>query len=229
VTPTSPNFRGKLFTVRGRHVMTLGTNVNDLITFAYGLHAKQLVDGPAWFGTDKFDIDGVPDVEGTPSAQQLKLLVQDALTQRFALKFHHDQRELAVYALTVAKAGPKMTVTADKPSDSRNFLYRGLGDLHVTNNTMKDFCDGMQGSAMDKPVVDKTGLTDRYDFNLKWTPDDSQFAQFGPRPPMAASEDPNAPPSLFTAIQEQLGLKLDPTKAMAEVVVIDHVEKPSAN
>jgi len=229
VKPTDPNRQGKLFTFRGSHAMTLGTNVNDLITFAYGLHAKQIVDGPAWFGTDKFDIDGVPDVPGRPSSAQLKMLMQSVLTQRFGLTFHHDQRELSVYALTVAKGGPKMTVTADPPSGSRNFLYRGLGDLRVTNSTMKDFCDGMQGSAMDKPVVDHTGLTDRYDFQLKWTPDDSQFAQFGPRPPQPASEDPSAPPSLYTALQEQLGLKLEATKAKADVLVIDHVEKPSEN
>jgi uncharacterized protein (TIGR03435 family) len=229
VKPSDPDRPGKLFTVRGRHVMTINTNLNDLVTFAYGLHAKQIVDAPAWFGTDKFDIDGVPDVEGSPSTQQMKLLIQDALVQRFGLKFHHDQRELAVYALTLAKGGPKMTVTASQPSDPRNFLYRNLGDLRVSNSSMRDFCDGMQGSAMDKPVVDHTGLTDRYDFQLKWTPDDSQFAQFGPRPSQPASDDPNAPPSLYTALQEQLGLKMDATKASTDVIVIDKVEKPSAN
>jgi uncharacterized protein (TIGR03435 family) len=78
-------------------------------------------------------------------------------------------------------------------------------------------------------VVDHTGLTERYDFNLKWTPDDSQFTQFGPRPPQPPSEDPNAPPGLFTALQEQLGLKLEPTRASALAFVIDHVEKPTAN
>jgi uncharacterized protein (TIGR03435 family) len=229
VKPSDPTRPGKLFTIRGTHAMTINTNLNDLITFAYGLHAKQIVDGPAWFDTDKFDIDGVPDVPGRPSSAQLKMLIQDVLTQRFNLKFHHEQRDLSVYVLTVAKGGPKMTVTADLPSASRNFLYRGLGDLTVTNSTMKDFCDGMQGSAMDKPVVDHTGLTERYDFMLKWTPDDSQFAQFGPRPPQKESDDPNAPPSLYTALQEQLGLKLEATKAMTDVFVIDHVEKPSAN
>jgi uncharacterized protein (TIGR03435 family) len=228
VKPSDPTRPGKLFTVRGRHIMTINTNVDDLITFAYGLHAKQLVNGPDWFGTDKFDIDGVPDVDGQPSSQQLKLLIQDVLTQRFKLAFHHDQRELSVYALTVAKGGPKMTVTINKPSDSRNFLFRGLGKLMVTNSTMKDFCDGMQGAVMDKPVVDHTGLTDRYDFNLNWTADDSQFAQMGARVP-PPSDDPNAPPSLYTAIQEQLGLKLEATKATADVFVIDHIEKPSPN
>jgi uncharacterized protein (TIGR03435 family) len=116
-----------------------------------------------------------------------------------------------------------------------NFLYRKLGSLMVTNATMKDFCDGMQGSAMDKPVVDHTGLTSRYDFTLNWTPDDSQFMQMGVRPPpptgaaTPTAEDPNAPPALSTAMQEQLGLKFDSIKASADVFVIDHVEKPSAN
>lgn len=237
VKPSDPNRQGKGFTVRGRHVMTINTNLNDLITFAYGLHAKQIVDAPAWFATDKFDLDGIPDVEGRPNSKQMKLLIQSALTDRFKLTFHHDQKELSVYALTVAKGGPKLTETIHQPSDPVNFLYRNLGALTVTNATMKDFCDGMQGSAMDKPVVDHSGLTARYDFTLNWTPDDSQFTQMGMprRPPptggssTSPSEDPNAPPSLSTAMQEQLGLKFESVKAPADVFVIDHVQKPSEN
>jgi uncharacterized protein (TIGR03435 family) len=209
--------------------MTINTNLNDIMTFAYGLHAKQIVGAPAWFSTDKFDIDGVPDVEGQPSSKQFKLLFQSVLTDRFKLTFHHDKKELSVYALTVGKAGPKMTETIHQPNDPKNFIFRGKpGNLMVTNSTMKDFCDGMQAAVMDKPVVDQTGLTARYDFNLNWTPDESQFESMGGfKPP--ATEDPNAPPVLSTAMQEQLGLKFEATKAPAEVFVIDHVEKPSAN
>jgi uncharacterized protein (TIGR03435 family) len=228
IKPSQPDRPGKLFTIRGRHVLTINTNVNDLVTFAYGLHTKQLVNAPPWFATDKFDIDGVPDVEGQPSTKQLKLLIQSALTDRFKLTFHHDQKELSVYALTVAKGGPKLTETIHKPSDPVNFGYRRLGALMVTNATMKDFCDGMQGSALDKPAVDHTGLTGRYDFTLNWTPDESQFeAMGGYRPP--STEDLNAPPALSTAMQEQLGLRFDAVKALADVFVIDHIEKPSAN
>jgi uncharacterized protein (TIGR03435 family) len=229
VKPSDPNRPGKLFTIRGRHVMTINTTLNDIITFAYGLHAKQIVGAPAWFSTDKFDIDGVPDVEGQPSSKQFKLLFQSVLTDRFKLTFHRDEKELSVYALTVGKSGPKMTETIHKPTDPVNFLFRGKpGALMVTNATMKDFCDGMQSAVMDKPVVDHTGLTARYDFNLNWTPDESQFESMGGfKSP--ATEDPNAPPALSTAIQEQLGLKLDATKASALVFVIDHIEKPSAN
>ena len=98
----------------------------------------------------------------------------------------------------------------------------------VSNSTMQDFCNGMQGAVMDKPVVDHTGLTDRYDFTFKWTPDDSQFVQFRGSSPLPAPRD-DAPPSLYTAAQEQLGLKFEATKAPDDVIVIDHVEKPSPN
>ena len=228
VKPSDPDRPGKLFTMRGRHIVTINTNLNDLISFAYSLHAKQIVGAPDWFGTEKFDIDGVPDVDGRPNQDQFKLLIQDVLTQRFKLEFHRDKRELPVYALTVAKGGPKMAVTVNKPGDPRNFMFRGLGQLRVTNSTMQDVCNGFQGAVMDKPVVDHTGLTERYDFNLNWTPDFSQFAQMGAKLP-PPSEDPNAPPSLYTALQEQLGLKMEPAKAMTDVVVIDHIERPSAN
>ncbi len=229
VKPSDPNKPGKLFTIRGRHVVTINTNMNDLVSLAYGIQVKQLINAPDWFGTEKFDIDGVPDVEGQPNGEQFKMLFQSVLTDRFKLTFHHDQRELSVYVLTVGKGGPKLTESTSPASNPGAFFFRGLGDLTVANFTMKDFCGGMQGSVMDKPVVDHTGLTGRYDFKLKWTPDESQFSAFGAHIQPPATEDPNAPPSLYTAIQEQLGLKLDAARAPADVLVIDHVERPSAN
>jgi uncharacterized protein (TIGR03435 family) len=227
---SDPSRQGKGFTVRGRHVMTINTNLSDLITFAYSLHAKQVINAPTWFTSDSFDLDGIPDVEGRPSAQQIRILLQSALTDRFKLTFHHDKKELSVYALEIGKGGPKLTETTHQPADPRNFLFRNLGVLTVTNSTMQDFCNGMQGAVMDKPVVDHTGLTARYDFNLNWTPDESQFSGMGVKvPPPSATEDPNAPPALSTAMQEQLGLKFESVKALADVFVIDHIEKPSAN
>jgi uncharacterized protein (TIGR03435 family) len=228
IKPSDPNRPGKLFTIRGRHVMTINTTVNDLITFGYSIQTKQMVNAPGWFD-EKYDIDGVPDVEGQPNIQQMRILIRDALVERFGLKFHNEQRELSVYTLTVAKGGPKLTITTDKPSTPGNFIFRGLGRLMVTNSTMTDFCHGMQEAVMDKPVVDQTGLTDRYDFNLNWTPDQSQFAAMGGNVPPPNTDDPNAPPSLYIALQEQLGLKLESGKAQVDVMVVDHVEKPSPN
>jgi uncharacterized protein (TIGR03435 family) len=231
VKPSAPNKPGKLFGFRGGHFITLNTNVNDLIAFAYGLHAKQIIDAPPWFGTDLYDIEGKPDTEGRPNNKQMGIMVQKLLAERFKLTFHHDKRELSVYVITVATGGPKMTKSTAAPNDPSGFQFRGLGDLIVRNLNMTDFATWMQSGVMDKPVVDQTGLTDRYDFQLKWTPDDSQFAQFrgtGAKIP-PPSDDPNAPPSLYTAVQEQLGLKMGPAKAPDDVIVIDHAEKPSEN
>ena len=100
----------------------------------------------------------------------------------------------------------------------------------MVNATMGDFARVMTQAVLDRPVVDRTGLQGRFDFTINWTPDESQFRSMGVRiPPPSATPDPNAPPGLFTAIQEQLGLRLDPTNAPVEVIVIDRVEKPSDN
>ena len=231
IKPSKPDAKGKGFGFRGGHFVTFNTNVNDLIAFAYGLHAKQIVDAPAWFGTDLFDIEAKPDAEGRPSLKQMASMTQKLLEDRFQLKFHHDKRELSVYVISVASGGPKMTKSTASATDQQGFGFRGLGDLIVRNLSMADFATWMQSGVMDRPVVDQTGLTDRYDFTLKWTPDESQFAQFRgagvtvPPPTDSAS----APPSLYTAVTEQLGLKMGPGKVPDDVIVIDHVEKPSAN
>jgi uncharacterized protein (TIGR03435 family) len=232
IKPSPPGRPGKLFSFQGTHFKTFNTNMNDLIALAYGLHAKQIIDAPAWFGTDLFDIDGKPDVPGRPNLKQMGILIQKLLADRCDLKFHHERRELSVYAIRLANGGPKMSVTTEGPNDASGFRLRGFGDLVVRNMTMATFASWMQSGVMDKPVVDQTGLTGRYDFNLKWTPDESQFGQFrGTNGPMAppAGDNPNAPPGLYTAVQEQLGLKIEATKAPDDVIVIDHMEHPSPN
>lgn len=230
IKPSVPNRPGKGFGYDGHHFRTMNTNVNDLVAFAYGLHDKQIVNSPDWFGADLFDIEGVPDTEGVPNQHQMQIMVQKLLVDRFKLKYHNEKRELSVYVLGVAGSAPKIKETSAGPNDLPAFFFRQLGDLTVRNMSMKDFATWMQ-TVLDKPVVDQTGLKGRYDFQLKWTPDDSQFASFRGTgavvPP--PSEDPNAPPSLYTAIQEQDGLKMSPGKAQDDVIVIDHAEKPTAN
>jgi uncharacterized protein (TIGR03435 family) len=232
VKPSQPGAQGKGFGFNGTHFRTFNTDVNDLIAVAYGLHAKQIIGAPDWLATGLYDIDGEPDVPGRPNIKQMGEMLQKLLADRFALKFHHEQRELPVYAIQVAPGGPKMKETTAGANDPQGFGFRGLGDLIVRNMNMAEFATWMQSSVTDRPVVDQTGLTAKYDFTLKWTPDDSQFAQFRgavSSPPQAAGDNPNAPPSLYTAMQEQLGLKFSATKASDDVIVIDHVDKPSAN
>jgi uncharacterized protein (TIGR03435 family) len=228
IKPSDPERRGTGFGFRGRHFFTVNTTGNDLIKFAYRLQSKQIVNGPAWLGSDKFDVDGVPDVEGRPDPKQMGILLQKLLADRFHLQFHREERELSVYVLTVSKNGPKLTQTASKPTDPPWFTFQRRAELTVKNSTMKGFCDGMEATVMDRPVVDHTGLTERYDFTLNWTPDDPPAGANGKNAPPPVDEA-NAPPGLYTAIQEQLGLKFEPTKAPASVLVIDEVEKPSAN
>ena len=230
IKPAKPNSPGKNIDFEGRHFKAENFNVDDLIALAYGMHTKQILGAPEWFNTDLYDIDGVPDVEGEPSDVQTDIMMQKLLADRFQLKFHHEQRELSVFAITVAKGGPRMTVSAPGTDADGDFSFRRLGDLTVGYMTIADFAKWMQASVMDRPVMDKTGLKDHYDFKLKWTPDDSQFAQFrstgmAPR----KTDNPNAPPALNDAIQQQIGLRIEPVKAMDDVIVIDHVEKPSAN
>jgi uncharacterized protein (TIGR03435 family) len=231
IKASPPNKPGKGLGFRDGHFVTMNTNLNELIGFAYGFHTMQIMDGPPWFGTDLYDIEAKPDTEGQPSLKQLQTMVQKLLADRFKLAFHHDKKELSAYVITVASGGPKMTRSTAGPNDPQGFRFGGLGDLMAKNLSVADFAAFMQSVVMDKPVVDQTGLPDRYDFALKWTPDDSQFAQFkGTSPKVPPStDDPNAPPALYTAVQAQLGLKMGPANVPDDVIVIDHVEKPAEN
>jgi uncharacterized protein (TIGR03435 family) len=156
-------------------------------------------------------------------------MIQKMAAERYKLTFHPDKKELSVYVLSVAKGGPKLTKSEGDPNGLPGLFFRGKpGDLGVRNATIADFTGLMQSAVLDKPVVNQTGLTGKYDFTLLWTPDDSQFQGMGAKIP-PPTDSANAPPNLYTAIQEQIGLKLEATKAPADVMVIDHVEKPSEN
>lgn len=229
IKPSKPGAQGKGITMQGpRQFATINTTMNDLVSFAYGVQERQIVGAPSWFDSDHFDIQAEPEAEGMPNRKQLEAMLKKLLTDRFKLAFHREKKELSVYAIVVGKGGPKMTKSAGDPNGLPGLFFRGLGSMVATNSNMSDLAGLFQSSVLDRPVVDQTELSGRFDFTLRWTPDDTQFASFGPRPKVA-TEDPNAPPDLFAAIQEQLGLRLVATKAPVDVLVIDHVEKPSGN
>jgi uncharacterized protein (TIGR03435 family) len=177
--------------------------------------------------TEKYDVTGQPQGQGVPNLTQLRAMMRQLLADRFKLAFHRDTKELSVYAIVVGNGGPKLTKNDTNPNGLPSLLFRGLGVLPAMNATMADLAGVMQSAVLDRPVVDRTGLPGRYDFTLTWTPDESQFSGLGVRVP-PPSADATAP-GLFTAFQEQLGLKLDSTKAPVEVLVVDRVERPSAN
>jgi uncharacterized protein (TIGR03435 family) len=228
VKPSKPDAQGQGFLVRGRKFNTFNTPLTALITFAYGLQEKQIVGGPDWMTSEKWDIEAQPDLPGTPNDKQLKSMLQKLLAERFQLKFHQDKKEMSAYVLAAAKTGAKMNKNESDPNGLPGLFFTKLGVLNVRNATMADFSQLMQSAVLDRPVVDHTALAGRYDFQLKWTPDESQFSGMGIKvPPPTDAAD--APPPLFTALQEQLGLKMDVEKTPVPVYVLDHVEKPSAN
>jgi uncharacterized protein (TIGR03435 family) len=234
IKPSDPARPGKIFTVRGRDVVTINTTLNDLITMAYNLHARQITGGPAWLDSEKYDLTGRPDVEGQPSIAQLKIMLQKLLTDRFQLTFHREKKELTVYAITAAKTGVKFSKSEADPNGLPGLFFGGAGpgggmNFNVRNATLAEVASTLQSSVLDKPVVDQTGLGGKYDFIVKFTPDAGQMAGFGAAGPAPAATNPDAPPDVFAAFQQQLGLRLESSKAPVDVLVIDKVEKPSAN
>jgi uncharacterized protein (TIGR03435 family) len=208
----------------GRRLSMRYTSLRDLMMMAYEVDPRQIVGGPVWVATDEYNIDLVV-ADGVQVNQCEEAVLAELMADRFQLKFHREQRMMAVYVLEVAKGGPKL-----KPADvdeQENSGCEHLGVCSFRKRTLGNFARFMQFVVMDKPVVDKTGLTGEFDFTLRWTPDETQFNGMGFRVPVP--EGTTALPGLFTAIQEQLGLKLEPQKIPAEVLVIDHVERPSEN
>jgi uncharacterized protein (TIGR03435 family) len=226
IKPSNPNSPGRGFRVQPGLFSTFNTPLLSLITFAYNLQSKQVIGGPAWLESDKYDIVMKPDSDDQPSDQQWKTMVQKLIADRFKLSLHRDQKELSVYALTVAKGGPHLTPSEGDPNGLPGMNFGPFGKVAARNANMVNLAWHLQNTALDRPVVDQTGITGRYDFALSWVPDEFQYPDFRSGPPIRSNTDGE---DLFTAIQQQLGLKLEATKAKADVVVIDHVEKPSEN
>jgi uncharacterized protein (TIGR03435 family) len=206
--------------MKGSQLALINRTVEVLIMAGYGMQKSQIVGAPHWIETERWDIQGVPDVPGRPSVKQMQSLIRKVLAERFGLKLHRESKELSVYAITPAKGGAKMDKSAGDPNglpDENDNQNNGIVTMRVTNMSMGEFAMIFQ-FFLDRPAVDQTGLAGRYDFQLKWTPDESR-----------APTDGSAPPGMFTAIQQQIGLKLEPVKAPAEVLVVDALERASAN
>jgi uncharacterized protein (TIGR03435 family) len=183
-----------------------------LIEYAFGVDDKQISgENLEWIDSDLFDVEAKPEGDVILSYEQMKPLLQNLLAQRFKLVFHREQKDLRGYALMVAKNGPKLQVSKET-SLTGGYIFRdGLRSPCIS---MPIFAS-MLGHSVGQPVVDKTGITGNYDIKLSFAPNNSMDSPL---------------PSIFTALQEQLGLKLEPQKVPVEMLVIDHLEKaPSEN
>jgi uncharacterized protein (TIGR03435 family) len=230
IKPTPPDYQGGRFIrMQSAHVFAAKNyTLKAMVAAAYNLNPRAISGGPVWTDSDCYDIVASAPNEVRPSLDEQMSMLRKLLADRFRLTFHRERKELSIYTLTIAKNGPKLKETTAAPEEPPVLINRILPGrvlLPARNATMAQFASMMQRAVLDRPVVDKTGLSGRYDFELEWTPDDTQFGGQGP---------PGAPeiplkPDLFAAMQQQLGLRLEAAKGPAEVLVIDQVARPSEN
>ena len=224
IKPTDPNFGGILIQFPAGTLSLRGFTLKDLVGFAYELDSRQVVNIPKALESERYDVVGKPPGGGQPSMADARLMMRPLLAERFQLKFHRETREIPIYALTVSKGGPKMKPRQEGDGGApTSLMFRGP-NVPGRNATMQMLAGGLQRLVLDRPVIDKTGLKGTFDFDLRFRPDATQLSGRGGQAPA----DPDLP-DIFTAVQEQLGLKLDAQKGPGEVIVIDSVEKPSDN
>jgi uncharacterized protein (TIGR03435 family) len=198
----------------GGRVTARNFSVWNLIRTAYGLRDLQMSGGPAWLKNRGFDIQAQPAQSDTPVPRdQVNRMLQALIEDRFQLKWHRESRETPAYGLSVTARGPKLL----PPQEGRD--RRMFGDLNVRGMSLDELCQILEYD-LDRPVVNQTNLSGRYTIRLQWASE---------RSPLANRADNELQPSLFTAVQEQLGLKLDSIRAKVDVFVIDNVEAPSEN
>lgn len=226
IKPATPDRPGQSILVdRAGMFTTTNTSLKDLMIFAYGVHPGQIQGLPSWAESDKYDIVGKPDHEGMGNDVQIRSMMKKLLAERFNLVLHRENKELSAFTLNVGKNGHKMTVD-ENGGNLPGFGGRGPGSIGVRNSTMEQFAGFLQARIVDRPVVDKTGLSGKYDFTLTWRPD-----QLGPTPANAPPPpaDLESRPDIFTAMQEQLGLRFQAEKTAVEVLVVDKASKPGDN
>ncbi len=266
IKPSKSGSPGMMLRIQpGGRFTASGIPMKFLLEQAYGIKDSQISQAPPWFDSEHWDIDAKPEdsvgaeMDKLPPEQRkdkLMQMLQSLLVERCKLSLGHETKELPIYALVVAKNGPKLHASTFKPPDKLTSLpppspmgkgdrpMRGGGEGIMMNGRGNLTSTGVELSMLvnvlsritGRIVVDKTGLTGRYDFTLQWTPDESQgpiFPGGGPGPGMQVRDGAPPPessgPSLFTAIQEELGLKLESQKAPVQIFVIEHVERPSEN
>jgi uncharacterized protein (TIGR03435 family) len=227
IKPSDPDACcARTFGRNGRRFQTTNTNLKYLIQWSWNLQAKQVSGGPPWMDETRYDLVGEMDGTGTPNDHQWKIAVQNLLIDRFQIKLHHEAREMPAFVLTVAKGGSKLT-----PGDGDTKAHLNMGFSGGVGETMRgrgvnasigDFVGELQRIVMDRPIVDRTGLTGVYNIQFAFTREDPNSLGMTQLPD-------NAAPNLITALDEQLGLKLEGVKAPVDVLAIDHVEPPSAN
>jgi uncharacterized protein (TIGR03435 family) len=212
----------------GQRYEAMNCPIKLMIQVAYRVKAEQVVGGPAWMDTDRYDMQAK--AEKPSNADELHVMLMNMLVDRLQLKFHQEKREMAMYALTVDKGGAKLT-----PHEAANAGEPWIDQtqekpLHLklkATSVPMDYVAFRFSQLLDRPVVNLTNLAGGYDFNLEFTRELPPGFPEGGR--INGEEPDTSGPTLFAALKQQLGLELKAQKGPVEVIVIDHVEKPTGN
>jgi uncharacterized protein (TIGR03435 family) len=237
IRPNTGNDPSSYFRMMGVTPSMTNQSLRNMIFWAYRVHDFQITGGAGWMGTDRWDIQA----KTLPGAgiQQMQLMFQSLLKDRFKLAIHREIKELPIYNLTIAKGGLKIQpnkegscLTPDPkspgPAPGKTFMdycgTSGFGRCSMigTSATMTELAESLS-NAVARTVVNQTGVDGRFRYEVNYAPEENQTAQPGGPPPACDA------PSIYSALQDQLGLKLDSAKGPVEVLVIDHAEKPSEN
>lgn len=215
----------------GGRLSAKATTLKQLIASAYQIRDQLIVGGPSWIDSERYDIEAkAADPVGWDAG--LRQMLQTLLADRFQLRVSRVPKEMPVYALTVAKGGPKLKKMegdcTPRPDGNCGGYATRIGIIAGDKASMPQLADTLS-AILDRPVVDQTNLTGLYDgVKLEWVPDESQYGTWGPQAYKRSVSDPTGA-SLFTAIQEQLGLKLESTKSSVEVLEVVAAERPTEN
>ena len=251
IKPTAPNDDKTLFQYFPDSTSFRGAPVQIVLQTVFGVDDHHILGAPSWVYTNRYDIEAKVAPEDSPKLDKLngderRAMFIPLLTERFHLKYHHEMREQSMYALVVAKGGPRLTrgepdpppgwkPAKDTPPEQEHYkIMTGPGHIEADSIPMMVLADQLSRSnALGRTVVDKTGLTGNYNFSLKWTPDNDPFPglrrMLREADGLGASATDDAALPLLTALREQLGLKLEPQKGRVDVIVIDHIDPPSPN
>jgi uncharacterized protein (TIGR03435 family) len=233
VKPTPPDWNGgRWIRMQSTHQFVARNHaLRTLISAAYYLSPKAISGGPDWVDSQHFDILAKAPGETRPTLDEQMAMLQTLLAERFQLSFHRETKEMPIFALTIAKGGLKMKESTppaeakpEGPTPPAFVIYPHEVKMPGRGVTIAELVDVMQRAAMDRPVIDMTGLTARYDFDLEFVPDETLFGGA-----LGKGTDDSGKPGLFAAMQEQLGLKLEATKGPVSTIVIDKATRPTAN
>ena len=202
--------------------------VRTLVAAAYDLAPEAIAGGPSWVDSDRWEILAKTPGDVRPTLDEQMSMLRRLLSDRFNLTFHRQSREFAIFVLTVAPGGPKLKETAIKPDATPSgpplvafAVSPTVVRLPARYLSMPEFASLLQRSPLDRPVVDRTGLTGRYDFDLEFAPDESLWGGVLPRP------ESSDKPGLIRAMQEQVGLNLESTRGPVDTIVIDRIDRPT--